>query len=169
MGLAAAVLSGFVLSLLAPWISRITRGAAGLVLALLPLVLTVHFARLLGPVASGRVLTETHPWAPSLGVALSLRADGWSLLFALLICGVGALVVVFADAYLAGHPRRGRFHAYLLFFMASMLGVVLADNLIALYLFWELTTVSSFLLIGFYHDDAGSRAAAWQALLVTSA
>lgn len=169
MRLAAAVLSGFVLALLAPWISRILRGAASPILALLPLALTIHFARMVGPVASGQAITEVHPWAPSLGVALSFRADGWSLLFALLISGVGALVIVFAGAYLAEDPQRGRFHAYLLAFMASMLGLVLADNLIALYVFWELTTVASYFLIGHHHEDAASRAGAWQALLVTSA
>ena len=89
------------------------------------------------------------------------------LLFALLISGIGALIVLYAGAYLADHHHLGRFYAYLLGFMAAMLGLVLADDLIAMFVFWELTSVSSFLLIAFQHDKAESRRAALQALLIT--
>src|SRR5919112_465158 len=95
-----------------------------------------------------------------------LALDGLSLLFALLISGVGALVLVYAGGYLAGHPELGRLYAFLLMFMASMLGLVLAD-LLLLFVFWELTSLSSYLLIGFDHERAEARAAALQALLVT--
>ena len=104
---------------------------------------------------------------PALGVNLSFTVDGLSLLFALLISGVGALVLVYAGGYLAGSPQLGRLYAFLLFFMASMLGLVLADNLLLLFVFWELTSLSSYLLIGFDHERAEARAAALQALLVT--
>jgi multicomponent Na+:H+ antiporter subunit A len=149
--------------------ARAGRGAAGWILALLPLALTIHFASLLGPVARGQTLTEVHRWAPGLGVDLSFRADGLSLLFALLICGVGVPVVIHAGGYLAGRSHRGRFFAYLLMFMASMLGLVLADNILVLYVFWELTSISSYFLIGFHASQAEPRAAARQALLVTAA
>ena len=76
-------------------------------LALLPLALTVYFASFLGTVASGEIVRVRHDWVPSLGVALSFTVDGLSLLFALLICGVGALVLVYAGGYLAGHPSSG--------------------------------------------------------------
>ena len=141
--------------------------AAGWTLALLPLVLTVYFASFLGAIASGEAFRTGLDWVPSLGVALSFTLDGLSLLFALLICGVGALVLVYAGGYLAGHPQLGRLYAYLLMFMASMLGLVLADNVLALFVFWELTSISSYLLIGFEHERREARAAALQALLVT--
>jgi multicomponent Na+:H+ antiporter subunit A len=167
MGMTAAVLSGFLLALATPALTRGTGRAAGRILALLPAVLTAYFASYLGAIASGETVRVRHEWVPSLGVSLSFTLDGLSLLFALLICGVGALVLVYAGGYLAGHPQLGRLYAYLLMFMASMLGLVLADNVLALFVFWELTSISSYLLIGFEHERREARAAALQALLVT--
>lgn len=164
-----AVLSGFAMSLAAPWVHRIGRGASGWLIALLPLSLTLYFARFLDAVATGKVLTVSYPWVPSLGISLSFYIDGLSLLFALLISGVGVLVVIYAGSYLAGHHQLGRFYAAILAFMASMLGLVLADNVMTLFIFWELTSVSSYLLIGFDHEREAARAAALQALLVTGA
>src|SRR5690349_13955295 len=167
MGMTAAVLSGFILALAAPVMHRLAGRAAGWTLALLPLAMTLYFASLLGTIASGETLRVRHDWVPALGVDLSFRLDGLSLLFALLISGVGALVLVYAGGYLAGHPQLGRLYAFLLMFMASMLGLVLADNVLALFVFWELTSISSYLLIGFDHERREARAAALQALLVT--
>jgi len=99
---------------------------------------------------------------------LSWRLDGLSLLFALLISGIGALVVVYSSAYLQDHRDLGRFYLYLLAFMSSMLGLVLSDNLIALFVFWELTGLTSYMLIGFDSERENVRKAALQALLVTS-
>ena len=164
-----AVLSGFAAALAAPWIQRGGRGAAGWLMALLPCGLMVYFARCIAPIAAGDVFVTSYAWVPSLGLNLSFRVDGLSLLFALLITGIGALVVIYAGSYLAGHPQLGRFYAYLLVFMASMLGLVLADNVIALYVFWEITSISSYLLIGFNHHREAARAAGLQALLVTGA
>lgn len=115
----------------------------------------------------GRVLEWV--WIPSLGVDLAVRLDGLSMLFAGLITGVGTLVQAYAIAYMHGKPGRGLFHAYLSLFMLAMLGLVLADNLIALFVFWELTTLTSYLLIGFQHEDEAARAKALQAMLVTAA
>jgi multicomponent Na+:H+ antiporter subunit A len=98
---------------------------------------------------------------------LALRADGLGLLFALLVSGVGTLIVCYAGGYLKGHPQLGRFYGWLLTFMAAMLGVALADNLLLLFVFWELTSLSSYALIGFEHDREAARAAALQAFLVT--
>ena len=109
------------------------------------------------------------PWAPSLGLSLSFHLDGLGLLFALLITGIGTLVVLYASAYLANHPQAGRFYASLFAFMGSMLGVALSDNILTLFVFWELTGFTSFLLIGFEHDRADARSAALQALIVTGA
>ena len=83
------------------------------------------------------------------------------------ITGVGALVIIYAGGYLAHDEFIGRFYAYILMFMASMLGVVLSDNVATIFIFWELTSISSFLLIGYYHEEAESRTGALQALLVT--
>jgi multicomponent Na+:H+ antiporter subunit A len=124
-------------------------------------------AMLLPSVAAGEVVRVTWPWVPSLGVSLSFLLDGLSLLFVLLICGTGTFVCLYAGGYLLGHEQRGRFFAYLLLFEAAMLGLVTADDLITLFVFWELTTVSSYLLIGFDHADEKARRNAWQALLVT--
>ncbi|MCC6176347.1 MAG: putative monovalent cation/H+ antiporter subunit A [Chloroflexi bacterium] len=164
----AAVLSGFGLAVLAPWVTRASP-AAGWLLAILPAGLAIYFASLVGPVVAGQALVVGYPWAPSLGVNLSFQVDGLSLLFALLISGVGALILVYAGGYLAGHPQLGRFYATILAFMASMLGLVLADNLLLLFAFWELTSLTSYLLIGFEHERSGARRAALQALLVTGA
>jgi multicomponent Na+:H+ antiporter subunit A len=162
-----AVLSGFGVALVAPWISRLGRGFAGWLLALLPLALTLYFATFIERVAAGERVIMAYPWAPGLNVNLSFALDGLSLLFALLITGIGTLICIYSGGYLAGNKQIGRFYGLLLFFMASMLGLVLADNLLALFVFWELTSISSFLLIGFTHEAAASRAAARQALMVT--
>ena len=164
-----AVLSGFVLAIIAPLIYRFGRGATGWVLALLPLGLFIYFASFIGPISAGAVIIETRPWVPTLEVNLSFYLDGLSLLFSLIISGIGTLVIIYGGGYLAGDRQISRFYVYILMFMASMLGLVLADNVITLFVFWELTSVSSFLLIGYYHDQANSRAAALQALLVTGA
>ena len=168
MELFLAVLSGFVLALIAPWIYRIARGSTGWLLAIFPSILFIHFLRYVAVVIDGNAVRVSYPWVASLGINLSFYLDGLSLLFALLITGIGALVLIYAGGYLKNHSQLGRFYGFLLLFMASMLGVVLADNTMSLFLFWELTSVSSFLLIGFEHEKEASRAAALQALLVTS-
>jgi len=109
------------------------------------------------------------PWLPSLGVELAFRLDGLSRLFALLITGIGAGVFLYAASYLRDDARRPRFLAILTLFMAAMLGAVLADDLLLLFVFWELTSLASFLLIGFDAQRAEARRAAQQGLIVTVA
>lgn len=108
-------------------------------------------------------------WLSALNISLSFYIDGLSRLFILLITGIGALIFAFSGHYLAGHPHRHRFFLYLHLFMLAMLGVVTADNLLTLFIFWELTSVTSYLLIGFSHTAERSRRAALQGLLVTGA
>src|SRR5687768_15652411 len=141
MTLLFAVLACFGLALVAPAIVRGLRGGAAVVLALLPAGLTIVFASLL-PAAADGAASFFLAWVPQLNLNLSLRADGLSLLLALLISGVGTLVMVYAGAYLKGHRDLPRFMAWLLIFMGAMLGVVLASNLLLLYVFWELTSIS---------------------------
>ncbi|MCB0156317.1 MAG: putative monovalent cation/H+ antiporter subunit A [Anaerolineae bacterium] len=161
-----AVLSGFVLALFVPIIQRVSRTATGWVLSLLPLSLLIYFISFIGPLpAGGQAIT--YAWIPAMSINLSFYVDGLSLLFAMIITGVGTLVVIYGGGYLAGHAQIGRFYTFVLMFMASMLGVVLSNNLLTLFVFWELTSITSYMLIGYYHEKAESRFAALQAMLVT--
>ena len=107
------------------------------------------------------------PWVPSLGLTLALRVDGLSAQLLALITGIGTLVFIYASGYLAHEPRRARLFLLLVLFLLAMVGAVTADNLLALFVFWELTSLLSFLLVGFHHELERSRASARQALLVT--
>ena len=167
--IALLVLSPFVLSPLAAFVGA--RWPAQVRwLALWPASLAVVFEHILRT----RVAVEgpqivSLPWAPSLGLTLQFNLDGLGLMFALMITVIGALIVLYASAYMKGHPHISRLLASLFVFMGAMLGVVLSDNVFVLFVFWELTGFASFLLIGFDHDKAASRASAMQALLVTGA
>ncbi|PWC75315.1 monovalent cation/H+ antiporter subunit A [Azospirillum sp. TSH64] len=119
-------------------------------------------------VSAGGVLRFTAGWMPSLGLDFSLRMDGFAWLFAGLVFGVGVLVVVYARYYMAAEDPVPRFFAFLLAFMGSMTGVVLSGNLIQLAFFWELTSLFSFLLIGYWHHTAAARDGARMALTVTA-
>ena len=92
-------------------------------------------------------------WFSSLGIQLSFRLDGLSLLFALVICGVGFFVSLYSGPYQGASAHQGRFYAFLHAFLLAMLGLVAADNLLSLFVFWELTTILSYLLIGFENDS----------------
>ncbi len=141
--------------------------AAWRLLAVVPLAALIGFVSLLPAITAGETLSVGWAWVPGLDVRLSFYVDGLSLLFALLISGIGFFIFLYAGSYLGRHPRFGRFSIYLLAFMGSMLGLVLADNIITLFVFWELTTLTSYLLIGFDHTQAKARRNALQALLVT--
>src|SRR5690606_30185113 len=104
---------------------------------------------------------------PAMGIDLSFRLDGLSLMFVLLITGIGTLVFLYAAPYLKGHRYLDRFYAYLCMFMAAMLGLVLSDNVLLLFVFWELTSISSFFLIGFNNDNEASRKSSLLALGIT--
>ncbi|NVD08672.1 DUF4040 domain-containing protein [Vibrio sp. JPW-9-11-11] len=106
-------------------------------------------------------------WVPSLDIAFALHLDGLSMLFAGLITGIGCLIQLYAWSYMRSYSGRFSFHLYLTLFMLAMLGVVLSDNVLLLFVFWELTTITSYLLIGFNHNKSVSRKNALQALLVT--
>lgn len=167
MGLAlglAVVIAAVPLALVFP-----ARRWRGLALAAVPAAVFVYLASLLERAREGEPATWAVEWFPSLGVELALRADGLSLLFGLLITGIGALVLVYAEAYMEKKPGAGRLEATLLAFMAAMLGVVLADDVITLFVAWELTSITSFLLISFEQEKLKARKAAVQALLVTGA
>ncbi|PAU77906.1 Na(+)/H(+) antiporter subunit A [Halovibrio salipaludis] len=164
-----AVLSGFILALFAPLICRVAGDRCGWVFALLPATLFVWFAGLLPEVMANGAQVVRYPWFPAMEINLDFLIDGLSLMFALLISGIGTFILIYAGGYLKGHPYLGRFYVVMLSFMASMLGLVLSDNLVTLFVFWELTSITSYLLIGFEHEDVKARASALQGLFVTVA
>jgi len=155
--------------LVAPSLQRRLGDRTGLVLALVPAGVALAAASRQTAIARGEVDVFRAPWIPSLGVEWAFRVDGLANLFVLLVAGIGALIVVYASGYLRGHARLGRFYAFLFVFMGAMLGIATADDLFLLFVFWELTTVSSFLLIGFEPGREAARRAALKSLLVTAA
>ena len=168
MSLGWTVLSGFILAAIAPFIHKFTKNATGWLLSLLPLGIAIYlFTTYYAGVSAGETFVATIPWFPDLGANLTFYLDGLSLMFALLISLFGFFIIIYAGGYLKGDEHLGRFYMYLIMFMASMLGVVLASNLIALFIFWELTSISSFFLISYKHKYASARKAAQQALVIT--
>ena len=157
----------FATSVLAPLLSRWLGERAGWVLALAPLTSFGLLLSQVGEVAAGRAVVYQVDWFSTLGCSFALRLDGLALLMAALVSGIGALIVIYAGGYMKGHPQIGRFYLYLLSFMGSMMGLLVADNLILLFVFWEGTSITSYLLIGFKHEEQSSRWKALQALLVT--
>ncbi|BBE72077.1 hydrogen gas-evolving membrane-bound hydrogenase subunit E [Oharaeibacter diazotrophicus] len=140
-----------------------------LALAAIPAALFAYFASLVGVVADGGRLHAGVDWLPGFGVRFSILIDGLSLLFSLLITGIGTLIVVYAGAYMHGHAGAARLIACLMLFMGAMLGLVLADDALTLFVFWEGTSITSFLLIGFDRGRMRARRAALQALVITGA
>lgn len=120
-------------------------------------------------VYGGEVVRAFWPWVPHIGLDLSLRVDGLSLVFMLLILGIGLLVVLYGAYYLADDEPFARFYAYLLLFAGAMLGLVMAGNLLLLVVFWELTSLVSFLLIGYWRAEADARRGARMAFAITGA
>jgi NADH:ubiquinone oxidoreductase subunit 5 (subunit L)/multisubunit Na+/H+ antiporter MnhA subunit len=146
--LLVVLLSPFVAAALTPLIARVLGTRTGWWAALVALGNTVALLSLLPDILHGTTLTYTLPWIPLLDANLTLMVDGLSLFFALLISFAGCLIMAYGRFYLDPREEHGKFFAYMLLFMGSMLGVVLTGNLIALFVFWELTSLSSFLLIG---------------------
>ncbi|MDQ0133260.1 multicomponent Na+:H+ antiporter subunit A [Neorhizobium galegae] len=157
----------FVASVLAPFLTRRLGDRAAWVLALAPALAFAHFCTFLPEIAAGEVVTGGYAWAPSFNLSFSWFLDGLSLTFALLITGIGTLIVLYSGGYMKGHEGQGRFMAFILAFMGAMLGLVVSDSFLMLFVYWELTSITSFLLIGFDHEREAARRAALQALVVT--
>ncbi|WP_221435328.1 hydrogen gas-evolving membrane-bound hydrogenase subunit E [Algisphaera agarilytica] len=160
------VLGIFALAGISPLMIKRLGDRAGWLLALGPLAVLAYWI-FHWPDVTGGQMVQTLPWAESLGVELALVGDGLAGAMSMLISGIGALIVIYASGYLHGDPRLGKFYSYLFIFMGAMLGMVISDNLITLFVFWEMTSVSSYLLIGFNHKKLDNRDAALKALLVT--
>ncbi|MEN0020899.1 MAG: hydrogen gas-evolving membrane-bound hydrogenase subunit E [Planctomycetota bacterium] len=151
----------------APVLCRYVRPLAGLITSGVVASLGILYVSAVPGVVGGEPRVEQITWITGLGLDFAFRLDGLSLTFALLICFIGAGVLLYTSSYMAKHPRMGVFMLILTSFMVSMLGLVLADNLLLLFIFWELTSITSFLLIGFDHTRESARKSAVQALLTT--
>ncbi len=162
-----AVLTCFLAACVAPWLHAVFGKRTGWLLALVPAGIFAYLLTFVPEVRTGETVTQVTPWVSGLDITLAFYLDGLSLIFALLISGIGTLIVIYGGGYLKGERHLGRFYLYILLFMASMLGLVLTSNLISLFIFWELTSLTSYLLIGYNHASEKSRKAALQALLVT--
>jgi len=159
----------FVGSLVAALLPTTARNLESLWAAAVAAAVALPLALLYPEVAAGAVLSERLVWLPALGVDLVLRLDGFAWMFAMLVAGIGLLVVVYARYYLSPEDPAARFYSLLLGFMGAMLGIVLSGNLVQLVVFWELTSVFSFLLIGYWTHRRDARRGARMAFTVTAA
>ncbi|NBB78600.1 MAG: DUF4040 domain-containing protein [Verrucomicrobia bacterium] len=157
----------FAASFIAPMVVRALGDRAGWVLAAAPVVAFVSLFSQASVIAGGASVVYQVDWFSALDTAFALKLDGLSLLMALLVTAIGTFIVIYTGGYMHGHPLLGRFYLYLLSFMGSMVGLVLSDNMILMFVFWEGTSITSYLLIGFNHEEKSSRWKALQALLVT--
>lgn len=160
--LAVSVLGIYIAGLTAPYLLPRLRAAGPWLYSLVPAGICVGLGT--GYIGSSCSI----PWIEPLGLAFTFSATGLSRLFALLITGIGTVVTLYSGGYFEKDRRRGRWFSFLFLFMASMLGLVLSDNVFSLFIFWELTSITSFLLIGFDHEKPEARDAALQSLVVTA-
>jgi multicomponent K+:H+ antiporter subunit A len=166
VGLLLLPFAGSLVTALLPTRARTTLASwAGLVSA----VAAGWVVTLFSKVRDGGIVREEIPWLPSMGLNLVLRVDGFAWMFAVLVTFIGTLIVVYARYYMSPEDPVARFYSCFLAFMGAMLGVVLSGNLVQLVLFWELTSLVSFLLIGYWHHRVDARRGARMALTVTGA
>jgi multicomponent K+:H+ antiporter subunit A len=169
MDVALVNVTPFVMALAVPVIGmRLRRTLLAWGVAAILAFLFVFLLRDVGRVAAGEAITASIQWIPALGLSLSLYLDSLSLLFALLVTGIGALIALFAGYYFDEVADLTRFYRFLLLFMGGMLALVLSGNLLTLFIGWEITSVTSFFLISFYGDDPKARQGALQALIITA-
>jgi multicomponent Na+:H+ antiporter subunit A len=166
----AIILTPFIFAALTPVLYRfISKKYIGWLVLSVSFILFLFLTTYIPRISDGEVVAFTHEWIPSLGIHFTTYLDGLSLIFSLLITGVGSLVILYSIFYLSRSEQLYHFYCYLLLFMGAMLGVVLSDNLMVLYGFWELTSVSSFLLIAYWHHRKASRAGARKSMIITVA
>ncbi|MGX9132901.1 Na+/H+ antiporter subunit A [Rummeliibacillus sp. JY-2-4R] len=163
-----AILLPFAMAIIVPIMyKRLNKIHIGWLALMVPLVVFTMLVRLIPSIATGHTYTHTYRWIPSLDINFTTYLDGLSMIFGLLISGIGSLVILYSIFYLSTKETLHQFYCYLLLFMGAMLGVVFSDNLMVLYVFWELTSVSSFLLIAYWHHRKASRAGAQKSMLIT--
>jgi len=163
-----AIIIPFIAAALIPLLyKKMTRIHIGWFAMLVPLALFIFLVRFIPTIANGEIISNTINWIPSYGINFTTYLDGLSLILALLITGVGSLVILYSIFYLSSKESLGHFYTYLMLFMGAMLGVVMSDNMMVLYVFWELTSISSFLLVAFWYQRKRSRDGARKSLLIT--
>ena len=140
----------------------------GKFIIIVPLILFGYFVSNIKNIYSGGTIYKKLAFVSNVGLDLNLHLDGLSLLFSLLITGIGTLVILYSCYYMSiTDEKLHKFYIFLLMFMAAMLGVVLSDNMLSMYMFWEMTSVSSFLLISYWHENDASRKGALKSLIIT--
>lgn len=152
-----------------PWMAKRNTKLTGWLAAVIPTLLFIWLLVQVNPVSAGLLPAWSGEWVPELGVSLDFKLDGPGLLLSLLISGIGALVLIYGGAYLTGSTQAPPFFAFVQIFMFAMLGVSASDNLLLLFVFWELTSIASYFLIGLAHSEASARKSALRALLITGA
>lgn len=169
MSLIVLLLLPFIGSCLAAFLPHNARNAESILAGLVAVTGAIQVALWYPQIVDGGVIREEYFWLPSLGLNFVLRMDGFAWLFSMLVLGIGALVALYARYYMSPDDPVPRFFAFFLAFMGAMLGLVISGNLIQIVFFWELTSVFSFLLIGYWHHRADARRGAYMALMVTGA
>ncbi|HTE14638.1 MAG TPA: proton-conducting transporter membrane subunit, partial [Burkholderiales bacterium] len=167
MSLALLLALPFGGSIIAALLPTNARNTAALWAALVALAGLIQLIILFPYVRGGDVLRDEIPWMPAVGLNLVIRIDGFAWMFGMLVTGIGFLVAVYARYYMSPSDPVPRFFSFLLAFMGAMIGIVLSGNLIQMVFFWELTSLFSFLLIGYWHHRADARRGARMALIVT--
>lgn len=162
-----AILLPFIAAFLIPLLSPVFQRKLGYPVAIIPAALFFYFLSFLPQILAGNPVIIDYQWVPQMGIDFSIYLDGLALLFALIITGIGFFVVAYSIAYLGKDEHLANFYNFILLFMGSMVGVVTTGNLLVMYIFWELTSVSSFLLIGFWFHKEESRYGALKSMLIT--
>ncbi len=162
-----AVFSGLLLALFCVPMGNLVKKKLSDYLFLIPLAGFIYYASQIPTILKGQAVSFRYEWVPTFGINLDFYLDGLSLLFCLLITGIGTLVFIYASNYLKGNPYISRFFGYLGLFVTAMLGLVSSNNIILLFVFWELTSISSFFLIGFDNENEDAQKSALTALTIT--
>ena len=158
----------FLAGVLSPLLFRLLGRRTGLFLSLFPLVFFVALFFHLPVIGESKALITPGFFNIAESIDFSFRIDGLSITFGLMISGIGFFVMLYSAYYMSAYGRQSQYYLYLTLFMGAMTAMVFADNLISLFIFWELTSITSFLLIGFEYQSAKARQAALQSLLITA-
>lgn len=154
-------------SIISSMTGKLTRNQSTSLTLIMPVVALLMTINLAPDVFSGELIRDTISWIPLLGINIAFRLDGLALLFVFMILGIGILVIFYARYYLSSKDSMPKLYSYLMLFMTAMLGIVMSNNVIQLWFFWELTSISSFLLISYWWEKPEARKGAIMALTIT--
>jgi multicomponent K+:H+ antiporter subunit A len=154
-------------SIISSLTGKLTRNQSTRLTLLMPVIALIMTISLAPAIFSGDTIIETMTWIPLLGIDISFRLDGLALLFVFMILVIGILVIFYARYYLSNKDSMPKLYSYLMLFMTAMLGIVMSNNIIQLWFFWELTSISSFLLISYWWQKSEARNGAIMALTIT--